>query len=64
VHAYPIEALPSGYAYWLPTLTVSVVASLAALTAATYATAGSIRGTQTEATSDIDTLMDLDTITG
>jgi len=53
---YPINALPTGYAYWLPALIVSVVASLAAFSCATYATVGAVRGaTQTNAEPDVDT---------
>jgi hypothetical protein len=58
---YPIDALPPGYGYWLPALIVSVVASLAAFSCATYATVGAVRGgTQTKAEPDIDTLIELD----
>jgi hypothetical protein len=58
---YPINALPTGYAYWLPALIVSVVASLAALSCATYATVGAVRGgTQTKAEPDVDILIKLD----
>jgi hypothetical protein len=49
VHVYPINALPSGYAGWLPTLVVSLVASLAALSGATYATVVAIRGAHIKA---------------
>ena len=54
---YPINALPAaGYAYWLPALIVSIVASFAALSCATYATIGAVRGgTQTNAEPDGDT---------
>jgi hypothetical protein len=58
---YPINALPTGYAYWLPALIVSVVASLAAFSCATYATVGAVRGgTQTKAEPDVGTLIELD----
>jgi hypothetical protein len=61
---YPINALPTGYAYWLPALIVSVVASLAAFSCATYATVGGVRGgTQTKVEPDIDILIELDNAT-
>jgi hypothetical protein len=47
VHVYPVNALPAGYHGWLRSLIVSLLASLAALTGATYATLGAIRGTRT-----------------
>jgi hypothetical protein len=49
VQVYPVDALPSGYAGWLPTLIASVVASLVALSGAVYAMAGAIRGAQIRA---------------
>jgi hypothetical protein len=53
---YPINALPDGYAYRLPALIVSVMASLAAFSCATYATVGAVRGaTRTSAEPDVDT---------
>jgi hypothetical protein len=53
---YPINALPAGYAYWLPALIVSVMASLTAFSCATYATVGAVHGaTQTNAEPDGDT---------
>jgi hypothetical protein len=52
---YPINALPAGYAYLLPALIVSVVASLAALSSSAYALAGAIRGAQTKAEPDVTT---------
>jgi hypothetical protein len=43
-HVYPIDALPRGDAGFVPELTVSMAASLAALTCATYTLIGIIRG--------------------
>jgi hypothetical protein len=64
VHVYPIDALPSGHAGWLPALIFSMVASLAALASAAYATVGAIRGTQTKAAaSDADVVIELDIAT-
>jgi hypothetical protein len=61
VQVYPISALPTGYAYWLPALIVSLVASLAAFSGATYATVGAVRGgAQTKAEPDVDILIELD----
>lgn len=55
VRVYPINALPTGDAYWLPALIVSVVASLAAFSCATYATVGAVRSAQTRAEPDVGT---------
>src|SRR5262249_25949084 len=58
---YPINGLPTGYAFWLPALILSVVASLAAFSCATYATVGALRsGPQKKAEPAVDTLIDLD----
>jgi hypothetical protein len=47
VHIYPVDALPAEYRGLLPSLIVSLVASLAALTGAAYAALGAIRGIRT-----------------
>jgi hypothetical protein len=50
VHVYPIDALPTGHAVLLPALILSLVAGLAALAGATYATVGAVRGLRIAAT--------------
>jgi len=59
-HVYPIDALPAGYARWLPALIVSVVASLAAFSGAAYAMVGIIRGPQSKAAPAVDVVIELD----
>jgi hypothetical protein len=59
-HAYPINTLPPGFADWLPTLTGSVVAGLAALSCAAYAMVGAIRGALTKAEPEVARLIELD----
>jgi hypothetical protein len=60
--AYPIDALPTGYAYLLPALIVSMVVSLAALSSAAFATVGvvRIRDTQTKEAPAGSIIIDLD----
>jgi hypothetical protein len=57
---YPIDALPTGYAGWIPALIGSVAASLAALSCAAYGVVGAIRGAQGDTAPAVDTVIDLD----
>jgi hypothetical protein len=64
LHVYPVDALPAGYAGWLPALIVSVAASLAALAVAAYGMVGPIRGARLKAMPAVDIVIDLDIAPG
>ncbi len=61
-HIYPINTLPPGEAGFVPTLIVSIAASLAALVCAAYALVGVIRGAKAQAAPDVDNVIELDIV--